>query len=189
MGCGNGGFVYWLQELGYSNTEGIDISIEQVEAAKKIGIKNINQGDLRDFIKNKKDSYDVIFMRDVLEHFNKEEILDILELVYKSLKNNGTIVIQVPNAENPFGSKIYGDFTHEISFTKDSIQQIFSISGFKDIFVYPMPRVIHGLKSLIRSILWKVIELCLRFYFVIETGSGKVIFTQNIIAVAKKHEL
>lgn len=36
LGCGNGGFVYWLQKNGYQNVEGIDISEEQVEVAKKI---------------------------------------------------------------------------------------------------------------------------------------------------------
>jgi len=31
LGCGNGGFVYWLQQIGYQNAEGIDISAEQIE--------------------------------------------------------------------------------------------------------------------------------------------------------------
>lgn len=187
LGCGYGGFVYWLQKSGYLNAEGIDISVEQIETAKGLGIKNINQGDLVDFIKNKKDSYDVVFIRDVLEHFTKDEILDILEFVYKSLKNNGVIITQVPNAENLFSNRLrYGDFTHEISFTENSINQIFLISGFKNLEIFPVPRVIHGIKSLVRFTIWKVIELCLRFYLLIETGSGGRILTPDLIVIAKK---
>ena len=187
LGCGYGGFIYWLQEAGYSNAEGVDIGVEQIETAKEMGIKNINQGDLRDFIKNKKDFYDVIFMRDVLEHFAKDGILDILEFVYESLKNKGIVIVQIPNAENLFSGRLrYGDFSHEISFTENSINQIFSVSGFKNLKVLPVPRVIHGIKSLIRFIFWKIIELCLRFYLLIETGSGKRILTPDLIVIAGK---
>jgi len=80
LGCGNGGFVYWLQQIGYQNAEGIDISAEQIEAGQKLGIKNIRQADIKEFlITQLPNNYDVIFMRDILEHFNKEEILDVLE--------------------------------------------------------------------------------------------------------------
>ncbi len=187
LGCGYGGLVYWLQEFGYSNIEGIDVSIEQVEAAKKLGIKNINQADFRDFLKNKKDFYDIIFMRDILEHFTKNEILDVLEIVYKSLRNNGVIIIQVPNAKNLFSGRLrYGDFTHEVSFTEHSIKQVLSVSGFKSVSIKGTYPIVHGVKSLIRFILWKIIELFIRCYFLIESGTGKGIFSQNLIAAARK---
>jgi len=187
LGCGYGGLVFWLQEIGYVNAEGVDIGVEQVETAKKLKIKNINHSNLRDFIKNKKDLYDVIFIRDVLEHFTKDEILDILGLVHESLKNNGAVIAQIPNAGNLFGSHLrYGDFTHEISFTENSANQIFSISGFKNLKILPVPRVIYGIKSLTRSIFWKIIELYLRFYLLVETGFGKRILTPDLIVIAKK---
>lgn len=184
VGCGNGGFVWWLQQVGYQNAEGIDISAEQIEAGQKLGIKNIHQADIKNSLITK---YDAIFMRDVIEHFSKEEILDILETVFKSLKDNGIVIIQTPNAESPFSGRFrYYDFTHEISFTESSIRQILLVFGFKNIEIYSQRPVIHGLKSFIRYILWKCVENCLRFYLLIETGSGKGIFTQNLIVVAKK---
>ena len=188
LGCGNGGFVYWLQQIGYQNAEGIDISAEQIETGQKLGIKNIKQADIKEFlITQLPNNYDVIFMRDILEYFNKEEILDVLEKVYKTLSPGGSFIIQTSNAESPFSGRFrYWDFTHEISFTGSSIRQVLLVSGFKNVLVYPMPSVVHGLKSLIRSILWKVIALKLRFYLLVETGSSKGIFTQNIIAVARK---
>lgn len=183
FGCGNGGFVYWLQQVGYQNAEGIDMSEEQIEFAQKLGIKNIYCA--KDI--NATDKYNVIFMKDVLEHFTKDEILVLLEKVYKALKIGGLLVIQVPNAENILSGRLrYGDFTHEISFTSESMSQVLLVSGFGDIKIYGTQPIIHGIKSLTRFILWRIIELGLRIYLLIETGGSKGIFTQNIIAAAKK---
>lgn len=41
VGCGNGGFIYFLQTLGFKNSLGIDVSKEQVESAHKLGINNV----------------------------------------------------------------------------------------------------------------------------------------------------
>ncbi len=187
LGCGNGGFVYWLQQIGCQNVDGIDISEEQIESAQKLGIKNIQQADIKEFLMDKKNIYDIIFARDVLEHFNKEEIIDVLDIVFNSLKQGGKFVCQTVNAENLLWGRLrYGDFTHETAFTKESASQIFYISGFKNIKVYSQLPVIHGAKSFIRFILWKFIEICLKFYLLIETGSAKGIFTQNIIIYGEK---
>jgi len=190
LGCGNGGFIYWLQQIGYQNAEGIDISAEQIEAGQKLGIKNIRQADIKEFlITQLPNNYDVIFMRDILEHFNKEEVIDILDFIYASLKQNGRFICQTVNAENLLWGRLrHGDFTHELAFTEDSIRQILRLIGFQNISVYAQRPVIHGLKSLIRAVLWKYIELEIKFYLLIETGSAKGIFTQNLIAVAYKTE-
>jgi len=187
IGCGNGGFVYWLNSLGYKSAVGIDISKEQVDLAYKLGIKNIFQHDLKEFLSDKIEIYDVVFARDVIEHFTKDEVLEVLGIIYSSLKKGGIIVIQTPNAESPFGSRyLYGDFTHEIAFTTSSLNSVLRITGFRDAEFYPTSPVPKGLNSSLRYILWKCIEAMLRFYMLVETGSGKGIFTQNIIAIAKK---
>jgi len=40
VACGSGHFLYFLQKQGYVNTQGIDLSLEQIENAKKVGVKN-----------------------------------------------------------------------------------------------------------------------------------------------------
>jgi 2-polyprenyl-3-methyl-5-hydroxy-6-metoxy-1,4-benzoquinol methylase len=187
LGCGNGGFVYFLQTLGYKNAIGLDISKEQIELANKLGIKNIFQSDLKEFLSEKKEIYDVLFARDVIEHFTKDEIFEILIIIFSSLKKDGIVLIQTPNAEGPFGSRYrYRDFTHEISFTSSSLNDVLRVVGFRNIEFYSTGPVPKGLKSTARYILWKGIETILRFYMLVETGSGKGFFTQNIVAVAKK---
>jgi 2-polyprenyl-3-methyl-5-hydroxy-6-metoxy-1,4-benzoquinol methylase len=187
VGCGNGGFVYWLQEIGYINSSGIDKSSEQIEVAKRLGIKNVEYATIVEYLKDKENLYDVIFARDVIEHFQKVEILEILKLFYNSLRQGGKVVIQTPNSEAPFGSRYrYWDFTHEIAFTRSSLNQIFKATGFKNTEFYPTGPVPKGLKSTVRYVLWKGIEILLKFYMTVETGSFSGIFTQNIIVKAKK---
>jgi len=188
FGCGDGDLVYWLQELGFHNTIGADISSEQIEDAKSLGIKNIFCEDARKFLADSTVKYDLIFMRDTLGHFDKNEIIDIMRLIYKYLNDNSLIIIKTPNAESPFSGQLrYGDFTHDVSFTRTSLQQLTEIVGFKDAIAYATPPVVHGVKSALRAVLWKVIEFCLKFYRLVDSGSGTGIFTQNVIVVAKKY--
>src|SRR3989442_7475777 len=45
LGCGYGSFLYFLHEEGYRNIVGVDISAEQVDSARKLGIPNVVQDD------------------------------------------------------------------------------------------------------------------------------------------------
>lgn len=187
IACGTGEIVYWLNEKGYKNVEGIDISEEQVRLANLLGARNIKQFDLREYLNGKDEYYDVIFAIDIIEHFKKEEIIHVLNLIYRSLKTGGMLIIKTPNGESIFGTRyLYSDFTHEFIFTERSLKEILSFVGFKDFHFREAGPVIHGLKSLIRFILWRLIKLFLKFYLVIETGEKAIILTQNIICFAKK---
>ena len=187
IGCGNGGFVYFLRECGLENAHGIDISKEQIDLGRKMGIENIEHDDLCKFLPRKQGFYDVIFAIDILEHFLKDEIFTIVEFIYESLKNDGLLVIQTNNGESPFFGRIrYGDFTHEIAFTKGSLRQLLSGIGFREANFYSTQPVSKGILSTVRLIFWKGIEILIRIFMIVETGSMSGIFTQNIIAVARK---
>jgi len=187
LGCGNGGFVYWLLNSGFEDAGGIDISEEQVKEARNLGIKNILGGDFRKFLKNKKSEYDLISARDILEHFTKEEVIDILDLIYGALKSGGVFIAQTANAENILWGRLrHGDFTHDSAFTKESMKQLLTLTGFREAHIYPQRPVAHGPISSVRFIFWKIFELLLRFYLLVETGEAKGIFTQNILVMAKK---
>ncbi len=187
IGCGYGGFLYFLQTLGYQNSSGVDVSEEQAELAGTLEIKNVMKCDLLEFLQGKNEKYEVVFARDIIEHFSKDEIMRVLDLVFRALKCNGLFIIYTPNAESPFGGRYrYGDFTHEIAFTESSLHQVMKLTGFNEISCYAAGPVPHGIKSVIRSLGWQMIETAVKFYMLIETGSCKGIYTQNIIAVARK---
>lgn len=187
LGCGNGSFIFWLKECGYRKAQGVDLSAEQIEEGERLGIQDLVEQDLRDFLKDKKKFFDVVFLRDVLGHFEKKEIPEVLDLAYRSLQEGGLIVVKVPNAESPLSGRLrYGDFTHDVNFTGTSLRQLLLIAGFREISVYSLRPVIHGFLSFARYILWLGIESVIRFCRLVEAGSGQGIFTQNIVAVAKK---
>lgn len=187
IGCGSGGFVYFLKRLGYENTYGIDISPEQIQVAKNLGIDNAECVDNMVFLKDKQNTYDVVIAKDLIEHFSKENIIELLTLAFNSLKQGGLLIIQTPNAESPFGSRFrYYDFTHSVAFTKSSLSQVLRATGFENVKCYPMGPIPHGLKSSVRFLIWNVIQILIKFYMLVETGSSNGIYTQTIIAVGHK---
>ncbi len=62
IGCGNGSLVWWLQQSGYRQIEGIDVSLEQVAVAQKLGVQNIYQADLKTYLADKQCKYDIIVL-------------------------------------------------------------------------------------------------------------------------------
>lgn len=186
-GCGNGGFVYWLIEQGYPNSYGIDISDEMIEIGKSLNIKNLIKADLFDHLNETKNYYELIFCRDVLEHLNKKEIVDIFNLFYDSLKTNGKLIIQVPNGYSPnYGKIFFSDFTHETIFSESVLHQLALSTGFESVKVKEVNPVPHGFISTIRLILWKILKIKYQLYQLIESGYSKGFFSQNIIAEIRK---
>lgn len=187
LGCGHGALLFCLQEKGYKNTVGIDLSQEQVSLAKDIGIENIFCNSIDTYLAENNDKFDAIIMMDVLEHIEKEEILGLLDKVNNNLIEGGSLILHVPNAEGIFGMRIrYGDYTHISCFTSKSIHQVLSVCGFSGVNCYEEPPTVHGLKSLIRNILWKLLVFPYRLLLICETGVVRHLLSQNILVVCKK---
>jgi hypothetical protein len=99
------------------------------------------------------------------------------------------LIIHAPNGASPFCGHIrYGDFTHELAVTRESMTRLCQVCGFSRISCYEDQPVPHGIKSGIRWLLWKVIRGVLRFYFAVETGAfgSGMIFSQNLFCIAIK---
>lgn len=187
VGCGRGSLVWWLQHLGYRSAEGIDISAELIETARALGVRQVQQADVREYLRGRTAFYDVVFLRDVIEHFERREILEIMTLVRESLKPAGMVVLQVPNAESPFFGRIrYGDFTHELAFTATSLAQLFNMLGLDGHEFFPVPPPFHGLRSTRRRVAWKLVEAFYRLLLAAELGRAPRIVTQNMIAAARR---
>jgi hypothetical protein len=117
------------------------------------------------------------------------ELIYFIDEVHRVLRKGGKWIIHIPNAESPFAGRIrYGDFTHELAFTRVSITQLLKSSGFSLVTCHEDTPIPHGLKSAVRWLLWKVIRGTLRLYLGAETGAGEkaCIFSQNFLTVAVK---
>lgn len=187
LGCGFGKYIYRLKANGYTNVKGVDISAEQVEAAHKSGIPEIEQGELLPFIKKQPDKIDVVLLMDIIEHLSRQEIFDPIEEIKKKLSESGKIILHVPNAEGIFGMRVrYGDLTHEVSFTPSSIHQLFNTFGFRKTDVFEDKPVIHSITSFFRRIVWELSTLRFRLLLMAETGEKKFILSQNMLVVVAK---
>lgn len=190
LGCGHGAMIYFAQRAGYTNMTGIDVSSEQVEAALRLGVNGVSQGDLLETLHNcTEESFDVVIAFDVIEHLSKNELLDLTIEVQRVLRQGGSWLIHAPNAASPFFGRVrYGDYTHEQAFTQASLGQLLRVSGFTNIRCYEESPVIHGAFSLVRWLLWKCVRTAYRLMLVVETGSGNEIFSQNFLVVGEKRK-
>lgn len=143
LGCGKGYFLKYLKEMGYSNIKGVEKSSSQILHALSDVKDYIIVDDMFNYLKNSSESFDVITLFHVLEHLFKDEILDLLELVYQRLKEDGMLIIEVPNAGSPLfgGNSRFSEFTHEVGFTPSSLKEIILHNGFKNITVFPIKGV------------------------------------------------
>ncbi len=188
LGCGDGALLHFASAAGYRFVRGIDRSGEQVALARRRGL-DVEEGDLLELAARLADqSQDVVIAFDVAEHLTRAELLTLVDHIRRMLRPGGRCILHVPNAESPlFGRIRYGDFTHEQAFTRGSLHQILSASGFSEIACFEDTPVVHGAKSALRWALWKLIRSGLRFYLAVETGSTDpgAVFTQNVLVVAK----
>ena len=123
IGCGHGAILYALQQAGNHHARGVDDSAEQVQAAARLGIDGVVQGDLMQTLRETPNaSLDVVIAFDVIEHFTKAELIPLVDEVRRVLGPGGRWVIHVPNGESPFGNRVrFGDYTHGQAFTRTSL--------------------------------------------------------------------
>lgn len=188
FGCGYGAHLYVLKQLGYTNLSGIDVSPEMVSIANKLGAPNVSQGDLVSSIKAMAtESIDVAMFIDVLEHMTLPELFEILGEAKRVLKPKGKLIVHLPNAGAIFGSTIrYGDLTHETAFTSSSWRQLSEAIGFKDAASFEDRPAPHGIKSMVRALLWPIVSLPWRLAYTVESGELKVILSMNMTCTAIK---
>lgn len=190
VGCGHGAILYFAQQAGYRNVVGIDCSVAQVAEARRRGITGVIEGDVLNVLEAlAKESQDVVIAFDVIEHFTKDELLQCFDQIWRVLKPGGKCIIHAPNGTSPFCGRIrYGDFTHELAVTRESMTQLCHVCGFSQVTCYEDQPVPHGLKSGIRWLLWNLVRGLLQFYLAVETGTfdSGMILSQNLFCIMVK---
>jgi 2-polyprenyl-3-methyl-5-hydroxy-6-metoxy-1,4-benzoquinol methylase len=189
LGCGYGKFLYFLQSQGYTETQGIDLNPQQVGVARRLGVRNVECCEGKEFLGNSVGQFDFISAIDVLEHVPKDQVLEFLDRVHAALRPGGRFLCQVPNLAAFYRPLFYMDFSHETPFTATSLKQILELANFANVRVFPMGPVAHGVKSAIRCLVWKAITASLRLTQTIEGGPPDpldAIYTAAILAAGDK---
>lgn len=135
IGCGLGQYLNEINKMGYTKTLGIDISDESIKACTEKGINVVKIEDVITFSKTITEKFDFITMSHVLEHVDKDKIIDTLIAIKTSLlKEGGAFVVMIPNGQsNTGGYWMYEDFTHSTLFTAGSIIYVLKSAGFEEI--------------------------------------------------------
>ncbi|MFN5705659.1 MAG: SAM-dependent methyltransferase, partial [bacterium] len=178
-----------LKDSGYTNLTGIDLSESQVAIAHQFGLSEVQVNDINNFLSTKENTYDVITGVDIIEHFSKDELINLLEIIKKSLRPSGIAIFRTPNNDAPFAT-IYsrGDFTHENYLNGSSAEQLMLSMGFCEIVVKESHIVVSGfLKEILRNILWKIYTFKVKLIlFSSGRGTKNVLLSPNMIIKVKK---
>jgi len=106
IGCGEGGNLKPFMDLGCERVVGVDMAPGKVANAKAYFAGHPNQGNLELIVSNIYDTkdigqFDIIIMRDVLEHIHGQE--RFMEFARGLLKPKGRFFLGFPPWHNPFG--------------------------------------------------------------------------------------
>lgn len=186
-GCGHGTLLNWLHAEGFSGAEGVDLSSEQIELGRSLGIRNLHVGSLEDHLRQRPSTYAAIFMRDVLEHIPKSDVCAVLSLCALSMLPGGVLVVQVPNADSPFFGRIrYGDITHHAAYNKSSLSQLFHLAGLEPLDFRPAIVLPLRVRTFRKWLSWKFFSFVYRAGLSAELGPSDYVVSMNIVAVAHK---
>jgi cyclopropane fatty-acyl-phospholipid synthase-like methyltransferase len=131
VGCGDGTFLRFLELSGYQAIEGIEISESQAADARKRLKCPVHVANPETWLASHRSYYTRIFVNDVLEHIEREEVVPFLQTLATGLATGGALVMSVPQAAGI--SSIYArymDFTHRFLFTESSLEQVLRMAGF-----------------------------------------------------------
>lgn len=186
LACGPGALLYFLEQAGYRDIAGVDISEEQIAVATRLGISSATCATLEDFLSAQADaSVDIVLAIDILEHLTRPEVMEMLAAVRRVLKPGGRCLAHVPNSDGLFGMRIrYGDFTHELALNASSARQIFRVAGFREVRCFEDKPRVHGAVSLVRRVIWDVGTLPSRLLLAAESGATGAILSQNMMIEA-----
>ncbi len=188
IGCGLGHFMEFCKTNGYTDVTGLDLSEYNVTFCCNRGFRaELCEGGA--YLEQTDRRYAVIVMNDVIEHIPKDHILPLLELIRSRLLAGGAFIMKTLNAANPIlgAHGRYADFTHETSWTEESMREVLEQTGYVRVAVYPSNLYVFY-RNPLNWVAWSVascFELFFLAYFRLHGRTSAHIFTKNIIGVGR----
>jgi SAM-dependent methyltransferase len=165
VGCGQGEWLLWLKSLGFSDLTGIDVAASELKKfAGAEGIVTLDGIGTEVLREQEEGSFGLIHAKDLIEHLDKNEIVEFLQVCLRALKPGGELWLSTFNAQCPLAPSIHhGDFTHETALTPNSMAQALRASGFKDVRVEGSFEPPATLAGKLRRILFSLLEIGWKF--------------------------
>ena len=187
LGCGDGMLLRAFQEMGFRKLHGVEGSPEMCRLCQA-SFPEVEQGNLRPYLRRKVGAFDVIALFDVIEHFTREETVEVLDEINAALRPGGLLLLQLPNGDSPFAHAVFaGDVTHEMLYTRESLGHMLAIGGFNLMAVDEHSPEPKDFRSTIRWLGWSCLRSVIAFCHLIETGGVSTgVYTRVMRAVARK---
>lgn len=209
FGCSTGYFGEYIKKAKKIKVDGLELSDDRFEAAKKLGKVYSFDLDLAQWPDVIKQQYDYLFFGDVLEHLKNPAAA--LTQASKLLKDDGKIFVSVPNIAHmsvrlellsgKFKYESMGilDNTHLQYFTLESFGRVANESGFDcelvDITVNDIPKEISekylknaGLSA--NKKFWEITQQkearAYQFKFILTRNTKKFLLKKMVISVEEK---
>lgn len=185
LGAGDGNMLAYLRSAGFRNLAGVDISEEQVEIAQRFG-RPVRVQDVFEALSVQPGTLTGIVAVDLLEHFTKAELGDLLRLAVAALRPGGFLLICTPNGQGIFsGQIIYGDLTHATIFTPGSLEQALRVAGFTRMWFREATFVRRGLRGRLRGLSWGAVRAAANVVRRVQAGKTQEIWSENLLCYAQ----
>ena len=187
IGVGRGEMLTTMLNCGL-NYRGIDISPSTVRFCQSLNLNCQVVEDTVSWLLQNKDTFSLITCLDVLEHVPRDQTIDFLKAMRAGLRNDGAVIIQVPNLQSPFGYlHHFNDFTHVSGFVEHSLAQVLIVAGYKEFEFkgfedFCTPGIKQSIKKVVRSIYRKMI----RFLRAVNANPNPEILDPVFFVVARK---
>jgi SAM-dependent methyltransferase len=195
VGCGRGYAMSWLANSGFTKLQGIDVDVGQVEFARSRGLNVQHVTDSVAFLDTRPTRFDFVLLMDVLEHMPRPHDRMLLETIQRTLRPGGRLLCTVPNALSPLANYWrHIDYTHETTFTPESLDFLighagFEIEGIHPLEIVPPPRGFPFTKATLRSWILRLSRLQPRLSCIGEFGwrnGRRMPLSPNLLAVCRR---
>jgi SAM-dependent methyltransferase len=95
-GCGTGGLMLYLQERGYTNLKGFDLSAEAVRICRQRQLNVVHDNLLNIARRYSPASGDVIVSNDTLCFLDEDERIDLVQQCFQVLRPGGLLIVNLP---------------------------------------------------------------------------------------------
>jgi len=179
LGCGTGLLASYLAGRGCATVVGVDLNEQLIDAARRNVAAEFVADDAIHYTETCGRTFDLVFLLDLLEHLDREQVVQLLANVRNILNDGRFAIVRVPNLNciHAIG-KFYVDWTHRTPFTEGALLHAAKLAGFSRVELcgqFRMQNFKGQVKACIRTVLTKLL-LWLR-------GGHKVsVYYPNIIA-------
>jgi len=92
---------------------------------------DIDREQFHDFysLEEVQESFDVVFLFEVIEHLGLEEGIQLIRKIYDLLNEGGRLILTTPNVFNP--SRFWRDATHKVAYCYDELGGLLLAHGFE----------------------------------------------------------